>query len=362
MTTDLLYSPLNAIHLKEKATMVPFAGWSMPIQYPQGVRHEHNAVRQTSGLFDVSHMGLVVIYGDDAEHTIQNLITNDISTLIDGSSLYTVFCNESGGIIDDCIVYRENNKRYLIILNAANHHKDTEWIKNHLLMDTAFLDLSKDTALIALQGPEAVSLISDLSKDNLQELQRFHFKKALINDLSCTIARTGYTGEDGFEIICNNETSIALWQLLQTNGATPCGLAARDTLRLEAKLCLYGNDIDETTTPYEACLGWLVKPNASDFIGKESLIAQKKQGISKKLVGFVMNDRGIPRQGYPILSCENKPIGKVTSGNAFITQGGAIGMGYVASEHAIIDHDILIDCRGKYISATIVQGSFYSRS
>jgi len=360
--TELQRTVLHDRHVELGARMVPFSGWRMPVQYT-GIKKEHAIVRETAGLFDVSHMGECGLRGPRAAEAVQRLVTNDVGKLAPGKALYTVMCYDSGGIVDDCIVYQRADNDYLIVLNAGNIAKDLAWIREHASPLCDVVDESNDTALIAAQGPRAVALVDGLADVDLAATPRFSFATASVGGIACMAARTGYTGEDGFELACKPDDAVPLWNALLDAGAAPCGLGARDTLRLEARLSLYGNDIDETTTPYEAGLGWVVKPDAGDFIGKEALVAQKAAGVPRKLVGFVVEGRGIPRHGYPIVDrslAENQQqIGTVTSGTTGITVGKSIGLGYVPADRAKVDTAITIDCRGKDVEARIVKGAFY---
>ncbi len=342
----------------------------MPVQYATGILKEHKHVRTAAGLFDVSHMGEAAVRGARAAEAIQRLVTNDVGKLVDGAAMYTVMCYEHGGIVDDCIVYRRSATDYLIVLNASNTEKDLAWIREHAApFGVAIEDLSDATALIAVQGPRAVALVDSLSPADLGAVPSFRFAEADIAGVRCTAARTGYTGEDGFELACAAGDAERLWSALldanrgQADAAQPIGLGARDTLRLEARLCLYGNDIDETTNPYEAGLGWVVKPDAGDFVGKQAVLAAK--AVTRKLVGFHIEDRrGIARPGYPVVDrtrAGDAVIGKVTSGTKGISVDGAIGMAYVPAAQAEPGTEITIDCRGKDVPATIVKGKFYRR-
>ncbi|MCG8419710.1 MAG: glycine cleavage system aminomethyltransferase GcvT [Proteobacteria bacterium] len=357
--------------------MIEFGGWDMPVQYKTGIIKEHRAVRSRAGMFDVSHMGEATLRGDRAADAVQRLITNDVGKMRDGSALYTVMCNASGGIVDDCIVYRRAADDYMIVLNASNIAKDLAWIRDNTesRYGIAVSDESDATALIAVQGPDAVALVSGLSSADLAAIAPFHFAHADIAGVRCMAARTGYTGEDGFELACPAERAESLWNALLQAGAgkgtaaepglVPCGLGARDTLRLEARLSLYGNDIDDTTSPYEAGLGWVVKPDAGDFIGREALLAQKAEGPRRKLIGFTITGRGIARPGYSIVDRSRQGddvvVGRVTSGTKGISVDAAIGLGYVPIEYAQIGNEITIDCRGKDVAATLVKGKFYQR-
>ena len=338
----------------------------MPVQYKTGIIREHKSVRTGAGVFDVSHMGELCVHGPSATHAVQRLVTNDVGTLSDGKALYTVMCLPSGGIVDDCIVYRRSETDYLIVVNASNIDKDREWIRENLVEGSHLRDESSTTALIAVQGPQAVALVDSLAADALADVKSFHFITTHIAGASCMAARTGYTGEDGLEIACDTSKAETVWTALLASGsATPIGLGARDTLRLEARLSLYGNDIDETTSPYEAGLGWVVKLNAGDFIGSEALKKQKKDGVKRKLAGFVIHERAIARHGYTIYATgepDATAIGHVTSGTKGISVDGAIGLGYVPIGHATAGTEFFIDCRGKRVAATVVKGAFYKRT
>ncbi|HKE20101.1 MAG TPA: glycine cleavage system aminomethyltransferase GcvT [Kofleriaceae bacterium] len=366
-TAALRRTPLHRLHVASGAKMVEFGGWEMPLQY-QGIVAEHRAVRSAVGLFDVSHMGEVALRGPAAGDAVQRLITNDAAKLEDGSALYTVMCLPDGGIVDDCIVYRRAADDYMIIVNASNAAKDLAWVRQHAGA-AAVTDESDETALIAVQGPAAVALCARLAEAaDLAGVGRFHFARCRIAGVPCLAARTGYTGEDGFELACPADRAADLWSALLAEGAAdgvqPIGLGARDTLRLEARLCLYGNDIDETTTPLEAGLGWVVKLDAGDFVGRDALARQKVAGVKRSLVGFRIDGRGIARHGYAIVdrALEGDPvIGQVTSGTTGITVGGAIGMGYVPVSHAAAGRELTVDCRGKDVTAHIVKGPFYQR-
>jgi aminomethyltransferase len=365
-------TPLYDLHVELGARIIDFGGWDMPVQYKTGIIQEHRTVRSAVGLFDVSHMGEAVIRGPRAAEAVQRLVTNDVGKLAQGAAMYTVMCYPKGGIVDDCIVYRLDEREYLIVLNASNTAKDLAWIAEHTgAYGVEVEDRSDATALIAVQGPRAVDLVDRLGPDDLTRIPSFHFALAEIAGVSCMAARTGYTGEDGFELACPADSAARLWSALleagQEDGVTAVGLGARDTLRLEARLSLYGNDIDHTTTPYEAGLGWVVKPTAGDFIGKQALLEQKAAGIERSLIGFHIdhtNSRGIARHGYDIVDRERDQghiIGQVTSGTKGISVDGAIGMGYVPVAYAKEDTTITIDCRGKDVAARIVKGKFYKR-
>jgi aminomethyltransferase len=344
--------------------MVEFGGWEMPLQY-QGIIAEHRAVRSGVGLFDVSHMGEVALRGPRAAEAVQRLVTNAVGKLDDGAAMYTVMCYPDGGIVDDCIVYRRAQDDFMVVVNASNAEKDLAWMREHAGAIAEVVDESDATGLIAVQGPQAVAMVAGLSDSDLTGVKRFRFARAVIAGVPCLACRTGYTGEDGFELACPAEQAPALWSALVLAGGTPIGLGARDTLRLEAKLCLYGNDIDQTTTPLEAGLGWVVKFDAGDFIGRDALVRQKAEGVKRSLVGFRIEGRGIARHGYPIVDrarpAGDQVIGQVTSGTTGITVGGAIGMGYVPVARSTPGSELTVDCRGKDVTALVVKGAFYQR-
>ncbi|HLU67097.1 MAG TPA: glycine cleavage system aminomethyltransferase GcvT [Kofleriaceae bacterium] len=371
MATSLKRTPLHALHVSRGAKMVEFGGWEMPLQYT-GIVAEHRTVRSAAGAFDVSHMGEVSLRGAGAAGAVQRLITGDVGKLSDGAALYTVMCYPDGGIVDDCIVYRRAADDYMIVVNASNTDKDLAWIREHTSGAAEVVDESEETGLIAVQGPRAVALVDRLADADLAAVGRFRFARSAVAGVPCMAARTGYTGEDGFELACPADRAAELWTALLTEGEAdglqPIGLGARDTLRLEARLSLYGNDIDRTTSPLEAGLGWVVAFDAGDFIGKEALLRQKAEGVRRRLIGFRIDGRGIARHGYSIVdrSLEGGPeaqvIGQVTSGTTGITVGGAIGLGYVPVDRAAPGTRITIDCRGKDVTAEVVKGPFYRRA
>ena len=354
-------TPLHAAHVALGAKMVPFGGWDMPVQY-EGIMAEHRAVRTAAGMFDVSHMGEVVLRGPRAVEIAQRLCTNAVSKLADGAAAYTVMCRPSGGIVDDCIVYRRAADDVYVIVNASNIDKDLAWIREIAGSACDVIDESPETGLIAVQGPTAVGIVAKLAGEDLgARLPSFHHGRATVAGVSVMAARTGYTGEDGFELACAAKDTVALWNALHAAGVAPIGLGARDTLRLEARLALYGNDLDETTSPLEAGLGWVVKWD-NDFIGKDALAKQKADGVTRKLAGFVIDGRGIARHGYAIVDAAGTKLGEVTSGTTGPTVGKAIGLGYVPTALAQPGTTLTIDCRGKATPAVVHQGPFYKRS
>jgi aminomethyltransferase len=358
---DLKKTPLYDIHVQSGAKMVDFGGWNMPVQY-EGILSEHAAVRERVGLFDVSHMGEIDFRGPQALAAVQYLVTNDISKLVDGRAQYTVTCQNDGGIVDDCIVYRINAQHVRIVVNASNIDKDFAHFVEHAGSMCTITNHSDEYALIAVQGPHARQLCADLGGGpKTLEIPSFGFADLTLANIEVTAARTGYTGEDGFELFVRPDQAPALWKALVAAGATPCGLGARDTLRLEAKLCLYGNDISASTNPYEACLGWVVKPEKGDFVGRSSIVDVKAQGPKRKLIGFRVLERGIVRAHAEILDESGSVVGEVTSGGMAPTVGGSVGMGYVPTELATTGRRIDIRQRGKTLPAEIVAGPFYKR-
>jgi aminomethyltransferase len=362
----LLRTSLYDNHAKLGARIVPFAGWEMPVQYT-GIVEEHTAVRTAAGLFDVSHMGELELRGEHAGAVVNYLITNDAAKLVDGQALYTCACNEKGTILDDLIVYRRTSERYLIVCNASNIEKMAGVFRRAADHHCDFEDLSMKTALIALQGPKAYDVLALAGGDaaKLRELKSFYFRDAVIGNVRCTAARTGYTGEDGAEVFCAWQDAPALWSLLlelgRPLGIKPTGLGARDTLRLEARLSLYGNDIDETTNPLEAGLGWVVKLDKGDFVGRAALEAIKTAPLPRKLVGFEVTGRGIARHGYPLCDVGGKEVGICTSGSPGPTVGKNIGLGYLPTAMSAIGTKLLVDCRGKNVEAVAVKTPFYKR-
>ncbi len=353
---------LSQIHKALGAKMVPFAGYNMPVSY-EGVTSEHQTVRNAVGVFDVSHMGEFLVTGDNALDLIQKVTSNDASKLVDGQAQYSCFPNEKGGIVDDLIVYRLTNKKWLLVVNASNIEKDWNWINKHNTMGADLKNLSEDYSLLAIQGPKAIEAMQSLTSEDLSAIKFYHFKVADFAGIEhVIISATGYTGSGGFEIYCKNNEVEQVWNKVMEAGKDfgikPCGLAARDTLRLEMGYCLYGNDIDDTTSPIEAGLGWITK-FTKDFINHENLKKQKDHGTERKLVGFELDERGIPRHGYDIVDNGGKKIGSVTSGTMSPSLGKGIGMGYVPSIFAKPGSKIHIQIRKKAVPATIAKTPFY---
>jgi len=363
-------TPLHAEHVALGGRMVPFAGWQMPVQY-EGVKHEHQAVRAAAGLFDVSHMGEMSLTGPAAGALVDSLITNNAAKLVDGQAQYTCACNEQGTILDDLIVYRLAAERWLVVCNASNRRKMVDHFsaRADATEGVELRDISDETALIALQGPQALAIAAHSGDDGaaLAQLGPFRLAQTSLFGTPCTAARTGYTGEDGIEVFCDADDAVALWNAILAAGADegikPAGLGARDTLRLEARLSLYGNDIDETTNPYEAGLGWTVKlKTATNFLGKDALTKIKSDGLTRKMVGFEMTGRGIARHGYPLLDSEGNEVGVCTSGSPAPTLGKNIGLGYLPISMTTIGTELVADCRGRKVDAVVVKTPFYKRS
>jgi len=353
---------LNDTHIALGAKMVPFAGYNMPVQY-EGVTLEHDTVRKALGVFDVSHMGEFLAIGEGALDLLQLVCSNDISKIKVGQAQYNCLPNENGGIVDDLIVYRIRDNEYLLVVNASNIEKDWEWIKKHNTFNVDLKNISDDYSLLAIQGPKAVEAMQSLTGTDLSAIKFYHFEVAPFAGIDhVIISATGYTGSGGFEIYCKNAEAQQLWDKVMEAGASagikPIGLAARDTLRLEMGYCLYGNDIDETTSPIEANLGWITK-FTKDFVNSDQLKKQKEKGTDRKLVGFELDDRGIPRQGYDIVDAEGNSIGIVTSGTQAPTVGKGIGMGYVPSALSAPGSKIFIQVRKNALPATVVKLPFY---
>ncbi|HEY5453704.1 MAG TPA: glycine cleavage system aminomethyltransferase GcvT [Polyangia bacterium] len=359
-------TPLYDAHVRLGAKIVDFGGWAMPVSYPAGILEEHRATRSAVGVFDVCHMGEVHFVGAGAAATVQRLVTNDVGRLENGRAFYTVACLPSGGIVDDLIVYRLQPDHYIAVVNASNIDKDVDWFQEHRGDACDIQDRSPTTGLIAFQGPRAQETLQPIISFPLERLRTFSIATDVaIDGKPVWIARTGYTGEDGFEIFCDAKDAPALWdQLVDAAGKVegkPVGLGARDTLRLEGRLPLYGNDLSDETTPLEAGLGWVVKLDGDDFIGRDALRAQAAAGITRKLTGFVMTERGIARHGYAIYDADGAPAGTVTSGGPAPTLNQNIGLGYVPTRLSVTGTKLSIDCRGKRVGAEVVSGPFYKR-
>lgn len=352
---------LTSTHIDLGAKMVEFAGYYMPLQY-EGLGIEHETVRNAVGVFDVSHMGEFLISGPNALDLIQKVSSNDATKLEIGKAQYSCLPNDKGGIVDDLIIYKIKEEQYLLVVNASNMEKDWDWISSHNSMGAEMKDLSMDYSLLAIQGPKAVEAMQSLTEVNLADIKFYNFKVAPFAGIeNVIISATGYTGSGGFEIYCKNSEAKQVWDKVLEAGADfgikPIGLAARDTLRLEKGYCLYGNDINDTTSPLEAGLGWVTK-FTKDFINADNLKEQKEAGVTKKLVGFEMIERGIPRHDYPIVSADGNEIGIVTSGTMSPSLSKGIGMGYVPTELSKPDSEIWVQIRNKKVKAKVVKMPF----
>ena len=352
---------LTSTHIDLGAKMVEFAGYYMPLQY-EGLGIEHETVRNAVGVFDVSHMGEFLISGPNALELIQKVSSNDATKLEIGKAQYSCLPNDKGGIVDDLIIYKIKEEQYLLVVNASNMEKDWDWISSHNSMGAEMKDLSMDYSLLAIQGPKAVEAMQSLTEVNLSEIKFYNFEVAPFAGIeNVIISATGYTGSGGFEIYCKNSEAKQVWDKVLKAGADfgikPIGLAARDTLRLEKGYCLYGNEINDTTSPLEAGLGWVTK-FTKDFINADNLKAQKEAGVTRKLVGFEMIERGIPRHDYPIVDSDGNEIGIVTSGTMSPSLSKGIGMGYVPTELSKPDSEIMVQIRNKQVKAKVVKMPF----
>ncbi len=359
MSEEMRRVQLYDIH-KRNAQLMDFASFELPAYY-KGLTTEHMAVRNAVGIFDISHMGRVIVEGVDSEHFLNHVITNDVSTLSPNGAKYSVMCNENGGIMDDFVIYRLETQRFLVVFNASNRAKDYAWlVKNKEGFSVSIDDISDDVVMFAVQGPRAEKTLQEISIDNLSDVQRFRCMGSRLADVEVLLSRTGYTGEDGFEVFVWNvsmakpQIAAKLWTtILETGeafGIEPCGLGARDTLRLEAGLCLYGNDIDETVTPLEAGLGFTVKFAKGQFIGREALMKRKAEGIEQKRVGLRMLDKGIPRAGFGVYNTAGEKIGRVTSGTFSPLLRSGIAMSYVQKPYADEGNSVMVKVRNKMIS------------
>jgi len=343
--------------------MTGFSGWEMPVQF-SSIRQEHEAVRTSAGAFDISHMGKFILAGPDVIAQLQKLVPSDLSRLSEGKAQYTVLLNEQGGIIDDLIVYHQGitngNQQITLIVNAGTTDKDKTWLQAHLSESVSFTDVSRRNALIAVQGPKATEKLQQLcAEENIQALPRYNHLTGKLLGYPAFFARTGYTGEDGFEVMVPVDAAVAVWQKLMDLGIAPCGLGARDTLRLEASMALYGQDINDTTTPLEAGLGWLVHlDKVDDFVGRAVLEQQKANGVARKLVGLTLAGRNIARHDYDLLS-EGQSVGIVTSGTFSPTLGYPVALGYLPPNLAKVDQRVEVAIRGKTFPATVTKRPFY---
>lgn len=367
--TELKRTPLNAVHRALGGRMVDFGGWDMPVQYPAGVIEEHMRCRTKAGLFDVSHMGEIWVDGPGAIDFVNRLTTNDVTQLMNGQAQYSALTNEHGGVVDDLLVYRFAAEKLMLVINAGTTEKDWDWITaNHWDADNcALTNASGDFCQIAVQGPDAVSLLQKLTETDLSTIPYYHFTEGWVDDVESIISRTGYTGEDGFEIYASPDCAEKLWnKFLETgrfgeaDGILPCGLAARNTLRLESAMSLYGHELGDDISTYEANLGWITKLDKGDFIGRDDLAALKEKGLSRKLAGFEMVDPGIARDGFDVYSGDRK-VGVVTSGSPAPFLKKNIGLAFLPPDLAKAGQEITIDVRGKHLKAKIVPTPFYKR-
>ena len=361
-------TPLNSIHRKLGGRMVEFGGWDMPVQYPAGTVEEHVRTRTHAGLFDVSHMGEVDVRGPDAVTFVNGLVSNDAAKLVDEQAQYSALTTPEGTVVDDLLVYRFAEDHLLLVVNAGTTDKDWDWISSHRENeDIELRNVSADYCQIAFQGPDALGILQKLTRLPLSEIKYYHFREGEVDGVPAIVSRTGYTGEDGFEVYASPDKAERLWNKSldagnfgADDGVLACGLAARNTLRLEAGMCLYGHEIDETTTLLEANLGWITKLNKGYFIGRDRLLKQKEEGIGRKLLGFEVTDRGIARDGQDVL-IDGQRVGQVTSGSPAPFLKKNIGMAYVPVEFANEGRAIEIDVRGRRVGAQIVPLPFYKR-
>jgi aminomethyltransferase len=366
---ELKKTSLNDIHRAMGGRMVEFGGWDMPVQYAAGTMTEHLRTRTRAGLFDVSHMGEIIVRGADAIPFVNRLVSNDATKLVDGQAQYSALTTAEGTVIDDLLVYRFGEDDLLLVVNAGTTEKDWDWIKSHHQGEAVELrNASAEYCQIALQGPDAISILQNLTDAPLAEIKYYHFREGEVDGVKSIISRTGYTGEDGFEVYAAPDKAGQLWNKMldvgnfgSDEGVLPCGLAARNTLRLEAGMCLYGHEIDEQTTLLEANLGWITKLNKGDFVGRDALAKQKEAGLKRKLIGFEVTDRGIARDDQAIF-IDGQSAGKVTSGSPAPFLKKNIGMGYVPAEFANTGQTIEVDVRGKMVGAQIVPLPFYKRA
>ncbi|NRD80731.1 glycine cleavage system aminomethyltransferase GcvT [Bacillus sp. BRMEA1] len=363
--TNLKRTPLFDLYKEYGGKTIDFGGWELPVQF-SSIKEEHEAVRTRAGLFDVSHMGEIEVQGADSLKYLQKMLTNDISKIKDGGAQYTAMCYENGGTVDDLLVYKIAEHHYLLVINASNIEKDYNWLEVHVEGDVHLVNLSEQTAQLALQGPLAEKVLQKLTVSDLSVIGFFKFQQEIsINDKKALVSRTGYTGEDGFEIYCDSADASALWKAIldagKEEGVLPCGLGARDTLRFEANLALYGQELSPEISPLEAGIGFAVKLNKeSDFLGKSALAAQWESGLPRKIVGIEMVDRGIPRHGYRVYKGE-KLIGEVTTGTQSPTLKKNIGLALIATEFAKLETEVEVEIRGKRLKAVVIPTPFYKR-
>ncbi len=357
-------TPLTDLHISLGARMMPFAGYNMPVSYTT-INEEHTAVRKDAGLFDVSHMGQFFLRGEKAMDLVQKISSNDASNLAVGQAQYSCIPNDNGGIVDDLIIYRTNDNEYMLVVNASNIEKDLAWIKAANTFDVSIDNQSDNMALLALQGPKAASILQKLTNVKVDQIPFYYFANGEVADIKdVIISATGYTGSGGYELYLNNQDAVQVWNAIMDSGnkegILPVGLGARDTLRLEMGYCLYGNDINEETSPIEAGLGWITKTKKEDdFFSKSIFAKQRKEGIDKKLVGFVVNDKRVPRKGYEIVDDQGSSIGQVTSGTMSPSLGIPIGLGYVRKAYSKKGQTFGIQIRNKVLEAKVVKLPFF---
>ncbi|MGO4886611.1 glycine cleavage system aminomethyltransferase GcvT [Anaerobacillus sp. MEB173] len=366
--TTLQRTPLFETYEKYGAKVIDFGGWALPVQF-SSILEEHEAVRNQAGLFDVSHMGEVLVEGKDAESYLNCLLTNDVTKLSINQAQYTAMCYPDGGTVDDLLVYKLRNEKYLLVINAANIEKDVEWMKQHVKGGVTVQNISNDIAQLAIQGPKAEAILQKLTETDLSAIGFFHFAQDVNVDgiTEVLVSRTGYTGEDGFELYFAADKGEALWNKLidagKDDSLKPCGLGARDTLRFEARLALYSQELTSDISPLEAGIGFAVKTNKeSDFIGKEALAKQKEEGLTRKLVGIEVTGRGIPRHGYKVLSAAGEEeIGFITSGTQSPTLKKSLGLALLSAEHAKVGTKLKVEIRKKLVDAVVVKSPFYKK-
>ena len=366
---QLKQTPLNATHRRLGGRMVDFGGWDMPVQYPAGTVEEHLRTRTHAGLFDVSHMGEIDVRGSDALALINNLTSNDASKLVDGQAHYSTLTTPEGTVVDDLLVYRFAPDRYLLVVNAGTTEKDWDWITSHRRKESVELrNASAEYCQLALQGPDALGILGRLTDLPLSEIKYYHFTEGKVDGIPAIVSRTGYTGEDGFEVYAAADKAEHLWNKIleagnfgSAQGVIPCGLAARNTLRLEAAMALYGHELDENTTLWEANLGWICKLNKGDFIGRAALAKQKEEGLKRRLAGFEVTERGIARDDQDVL-INGVRTGRVTSGSPAPYLKKNIGLAYLPVEHTNEGQQIQIDVRGRLVEAQVVKTPFYKRA
>lgn len=366
--SELKRTPLFPEYERAGAKTIDFGGWDLPVQF-SSIKEEHEATRTTAGLFDVSHMGEILVEGEESEAFLQKMLTNDVSKLTPNRAQYTILCYENGGTVDDLLVYMLEEKKYLLVVNAANTEKDYNWLKEHLTEDATITNLSSEYVQLALQGPKAEEILQRLTDEDLSEIKFFRFKQDVSFkgiEKTAIVSRTGYTGEDGFEIYIDQSEGCALWRAIlqegEKDGIQPVGLGARDTLRFEANLPLYGQELSPEISPIEAGMGFAVKTNKeADFIGKEALAKQKEEGPSRKLVGIEMIDKGIPRTGYPVLVGDEE-VGFVTTGTQSPTLDKRIGLALLPVQFTEEGQEVIVQVRKRQLRAKVVATPFYKRS